>query len=40
MGSGCLFFIAAFFGKQVAFCGVGAMFIAVGALYLSLARKA
>jgi hypothetical protein len=40
MGSGCLFFIAAFFSKQVAFCGVAAMFIALGALYLSIARKA
>ncbi|BBP00314.1 hypothetical protein [Sulfuriferula nivalis] len=35
---GCMFFVAAFVGKQVAFYGVGAMFLAIGAAYLRKAK--
>ena len=39
IAGGCMFFIAAYFGKQVAFCGVGAAFIAIGASNVARAKR-
>jgi len=39
LAAGCMFFVAAALGKQVAFCGVGAVFLVLGAAYLAKGRR-
>lgn len=39
LAGGCMFFGAALFGKQLAFCGIGAAFIAIGASILQKAKR-
>jgi hypothetical protein len=39
MVAGCMFFLAAYFGKQVAFYALAAIFIALGASRLARARR-
>jgi len=39
LASGCMFFTAAIFGKQLAFCGIGVAFIAIGATTLQKAKR-
>ncbi|MGH8156815.1 MAG: hypothetical protein ACREPQ_01730 [Rhodanobacter sp.] len=40
IAAGCMFFFAAYLGKQVAFCGIGVAFIAIGAAYVARAKRA
>lgn len=37
--AGGMFFVAAAIGRQVVFCGVGAMFIALGVIYTAKAKR-
>jgi hypothetical protein len=39
MMAGCMFFLAAYFGKQAAFYALAAVFIALGASRLARARR-
>jgi uncharacterized membrane protein (UPF0136 family) len=39
IAAGCMFFFAAYLGKQVAFWGVGLALIAVGATYVARAKR-
>jgi hypothetical protein len=38
IAAGGMFFLAAAFARQVAFCGIGAAFIAIGATYIAKAK--
>jgi len=40
IAGGCIFFLAAYLGKQVAFVGVGIAFIAIGASLVARAKRA
>lgn len=40
IAAGCMFFLAALKGKQVAFWGIGATFIAIGAARLARSKRA
>ncbi|MDE2036847.1 MAG: hypothetical protein KGI95_27595 [Pseudomonas sp.] len=40
IAAGCVFFFAAYFGKQAAFFGIGAVFITMGASHVARAKRA
>lgn len=40
IAAGCMFFFAAYLGKQVAFWGVGVALLAVGATHVARAKRA
>lgn len=40
LAAGAMFFLAAWLGRQVVFCGVGAMFMALGVIYIAKGRRA
>lgn len=39
MAGGCMFFLAAYLGKQVALVGVGVAFIAIGGSLVARAKR-
>jgi hypothetical protein len=39
IAAGCTFFGASYFGKQVAFAGVGCAMVAIEASYLAIAQR-